>query len=740
MRRMLSVLLIVVLSGCVPSLQPTPEPTPPTPSPTPQPLCVRTLEEGGLPEGETALFCLPADSFNPEIKEQIEKLATEGKLNIVLDGNFIFIFDGQHHRLIGVVNKNGQTLTGNAAWAQYFEISLGLGEVKIEGEINQLDEKQFNRLQQITGELKDATITQIQSYFNSSPIFNDDTGRSLTHLVINVAGELPELTIFWKEPPPDLNNPPKSAAIDFALDPIKEELIPRLRIVQENEILEWRFKNENEGWIRHFSLNEGSLTPEQAKFFLVGGEYLEESDLVQFEGRLFQDPRSGATLLLSKAVYEHLLSQIPPERLSTLSEEEVKKIVTEMLGESEWMEVFEEGMRAKPGEYWRGVPFKRWVNADPGVSDLPVWSESQPPPVLFLEENNQPVVVFLADDVAALNNYDVGYLGRIGEEGKVVFKRIPLFGATPKDIGSQWRAVAELDFRLLEKSGQLVADDGYQLRAILEMDDQGKPTWRQILPHERKTGEYELLTPDQRMRKAMADLEKITGYNGEGLWEKRPNTTVDYTDTQGNKHHQEVEVYFVHADQNPESPVVYEVIKDPATGEMMFTIRAAKENQEKIKGLNEQQAALVRQAWAYLLAADPEVMRKFWRVNKVGGVGIKADDDPATTNWLIGGQVGLILFDPRSPFGGIKGTAETIVGESYELYVAEFGYGEGYLFSSLPPDARDKNAMVDAALRYSDWITTYGLSIGLNPRRWLEDFYEKIYGRNPITPRIPFEP
>ncbi len=62
LRRMLTVLLIVVLSGCVPSLQPTPEPTPPTPSPPPQPPYVRTLEEVGLGEGETALFCPPADS------------------------------------------------------------------------------------------------------------------------------------------------------------------------------------------------------------------------------------------------------------------------------------------------------------------------------------------------------------------------------------------------------------------------------------------------------------------------------------------------------------------------------------------------------------------------------------------------------------------------------------------------------------------------------------------------------
>jgi len=122
------------------------------------------------------------------------------------------------------------------------------------------------------------------------------------------------------------------------------------------------------------------------------------------------------------------------------------------------------------------------------------------------------------------------------------------------------------------------------------------------------------------MRKAMADLASITGYDGSGLWRQGPKTVVDYTDTKGQKHHQELNVYFIHADKDAKSPVVYEVLEDPKSGEMMFTIRAS--NHKDIKGLNEKQAALVRQAWAYLLAADPEVMRKFWRVNHTMGIAI----------------------------------------------------------------------------------------------------------------------
>ena len=71
----------------------------------------------------------------------------------------------------------------------------------------------------------------------------------------------------------------------------------------------------------------------------------------------------------------------------------------------------------------------------------------------------------------------------------------------------------------------------------------------------------------------MRDLAEITGYGGDGLWTQENPTVVDYTDTQGQRRHQELNVYSVHASQNPDSPVVYEILEDPATGEMMLTVR-----------------------------------------------------------------------------------------------------------------------------------------------------------------------
>ncbi|MFN3821767.1 MAG: hypothetical protein ACK4OO_05485, partial [bacterium] len=313
--------------------------------------------------------------------------------------------------------------------------------------------------------------------------------------------------------------------------------------------------------------------------------------------------------------------------------------------------------------------------------------------------------------------------GEIDPEGKIAFRKIPLFGYNQREIGSQWSAVARYDFRLWEKTGGLVADDGYQIMALWEPDPQGKMSWRQILPHERKAGEYELLTPEQRMKKAMADLQSVTGYNGEGYWEQRKNTVVDYTDTQGKPHHQEVEVYAVHADQDPSSPVVYEVIKDPATGEMMFTIRAAKKNQENIRGLNEQQAALVRQAWAYLLAADPEVMRKFWRVNNTLGVCINPNlpSNQASSNRR---DFGLIIINPII-FNDLLGKILTdILQESYELYGGFYGWGEGWKYTNPPPDCLDGNLVRDAALRVRSWLGRYGNKLSPNVFQPAKDFNE----------------
>jgi hypothetical protein len=204
------------------------------------------------------------------------------------------------------------------------------------------------------------------------------------------------------------------------------------------------------------------------------------------------------------------------------------------------------------------------------------------------------------------------------------------------------------------------------------------------------------LTPRQRMEKAMADLKYITGYDGSGIWTEGPKTVVDYTDTQGKKHHQELKVWFVHETQDPKSPVVYEVLEDPKTGEMMFTIRATSTDKD-IKGLNDPQAALVRQAWAYLLSADPQVMQKFWRVNRTAGVAV-GNFLQLSSNDL---SLRLIKFNPErlKEFPQLTTMIGILLVESNELYAAQFGYHSPnweYYDNNLPPDCLDKNAMADS--------------------------------------------
>jgi hypothetical protein len=244
------------------------------------------------------------------------------------------------------------------------------------------------------------------------------------------------------------------------------------------------------------------------------------------------------------------------------------------------------------------------------------------------------------------------------------------------------------------------------------------------------------------MEKAMADLKSTTGYDGSGVWTEGPKTVVNYTDTQGKKRHQELNVYFVHADQDAKSPVVYEVLEDPKSGEMMFTIRAS--NHKDIKGLNEKQAALVRQAWAYLLAADPQVMQKFWRVNKVGGVGEKILPMPATNDR----EKGLILYNPNSLDNNeMELIISILLQESYELYGGQFGWGEGYIYKVLPPDCLNTHILNDAAERVLAWITKYGdglLSEILLKLKELSRIQRYGVGEsnkgNACQPQIPFDP
>jgi len=402
------------------------------------------------------------------------------------------------------------------------------------------------------------------------------------------------------------------------------------------------------------------MTSQDAKLFLAGGEMMSDEQLKELKGRVFK--YQEATIFLTESAEDFLLSQIPPDQLPGMSQEAINKKLAELLGKSEWAQFFYK-------IYNPLHPDKGYIvkldSANVAIFDF---SEGKPRLLFFTTGGNEVTFRF---------HHLQGFTEVIIVDEKGIYSPPPTVVEKSFYPRPQW----------WESLKTLVFHDEYQVRKVFDFKTK---TWRTVLPHERRGGEYEFLTPRQRMKKAMADLKNITGYDGGGVWTEGPKTVVDYTDTQGKKHHQELKVWFVHETQDPKSKVVYEVLEDPKSGEMMLTIRAS--NDKDIKGLNEKQANLVRQAWAYLLSADPHVMQKFWRVNKVGGVGITRDLGPlggGSTNALINGNLGLVLYrvaeNQKGP--GAEDGAALIIGEAGELLSNQFGplSHDRWNYTVLPP-------------------------------------------------------
>ncbi|GAB4401791.1 MAG: hypothetical protein Kow00123_11410 [Anaerolineales bacterium] len=446
----------------------------------------------------------------------------------------------------------------------------------------------------------------------------------------------------------------------------------------------------------------------------------EENLQEQFAGRVFKDEKTGATIVLSKAAKDSLLSQIPAEKLAGMSKEEIKQELAKLMQGSEWIN-----------------NLQKIVN--PQNPESAIVTKAHPTNTIIFDSKGR--VLFFTTGWNEVNWSKFGKLRGftqvlIAESGRV-------FSPPSTTVEESYYPLPVWS----EKLHTLVFHDGYQIRKYYDLENN---RWNTILPHERKNGEYELLTPQQRMIKAMADLKRITGYDGSGVWTEGEPTVVDYTDSQGTKHHQELKVHLIHESQDPNSPVVYEVLEDPNTGEMMFTIRQAKDNPQNIQGLNEQQAELVRQAWAYLLSADPAIMQKFWRVNRTMGVG-KGIFPQLSTNDI---SYGLILFNENriDDWGDVLPIlVDTIVGESYELYAAQYGWGfppegkEGYPYTNLPPDCFNTDAIADAAQRAVRWYESYGKNLPPTIRDLAEGVAKswadgiKHWG-NSCQPQIPFEP
>ena len=451
-----------------------------------------------------------------------------------------------------------------------------------------------------------------------------------------------------------------------------------------------------------FSFLPTSMTGEIASRFLAGGEMMSDKELEQqFKGRVFKDQNTGAIAVLSSSL--------------------VKAFVKEK-------GITEEGIME---ERWEKILLQVFNPQDPKKGYLENLSEKNIIVFNLSPAGKPQVFIFTTGE----NKFTNLFRKLKGNHEVLIAEENHVFLPPPTEFKRDFYPLPQWNERL----NALVYHDGYQVRKIF---DPQKNSWRDVLPHERRSGEYELLTPEQRMRKAMADLKSITGYDGSGVWTEGPKTVVDYTDAQGKKHHQELNVYFVHANQDPQSPIVYEVLQDPESKEMMFTIRAS--NHKDIKGLNEQQAVLVRQAWAYLLSADPQVMQKFWRVNKVGGVATKLlPENQASTGSLIDGKFDVIIFREGRFNDGLPVILEGLLGEGYEAYGAQYGWGEGWKYTNYPPDCLDGNMVRDAALRTKIWLEKYGKNLPPNVKQEALEFTLWLIGFNTsysCQSQIHFEP
>ena len=99
--------------------------------------------------------------------------------------------------------------------------------------------------------------------------------------------------------------------------------------------------------------------------------------------------------------------------------------------------------------------------------------------------------------------------------------------------------------------------------------------------------------------------------------------------------------------------------------------------------------------------------------------------------------MGLILFNSIRFNDGVRAIVGGIEGERHELYAAQYGWSEGWMYTKIPPDAMDKNAIIDAIKRSLKWLDKYGKDLPV-------DIFNDVcnYGTWHLTqvPNVPNEP
>lgn len=96
-------------------------------------------------------------------------------------------------------------------------------------------------------------------------------------------------------------------------------------------------------YLPHFETS--SLSNEIAAKYIAGGEFLTAEELRQFDGRVFKEPRSGATILLSQEVQKALVDQLKQEGVANPTVDQPAK----RLQRSDWAKILENYVKSSSG-------------------------------------------------------------------------------------------------------------------------------------------------------------------------------------------------------------------------------------------------------------------------------------------------------------------------------------------------------------------------------------------------------
>jgi len=122
------------------------------------------------------------------------------------------------------------------------------------------------------------------------------------------------------------------------------------------------------------------------------------------------------------------------------------------------------------------------------------------------DKNGKPQVINLQDDMGDWEKRQTWSTPKEADLQRAVVFRLSSSGLAmtpiefPKPNKKQYDPFVHIHYN--DVLGAVVVDDGYQVQfrwSEDEADTYGKG-WRKILPHERRGGEYELLTPEQRIK------------------------------------------------------------------------------------------------------------------------------------------------------------------------------------------------------------------------------------------------